>query len=234
MPERDDTHVEVWKPIRDFAFYEASTLGQIRSADRFVKRKDGREHFVMGRVLRENTCLEKGYVTVCLYSDGAHGRTKRRLVHALVLETFVGLCPVGMECCHGDGNPRNNRLDNLRWDTPTANQQDRKKHGTYYNQQNKLNETQARVVRRLLEARRIKRAEIARLFGVCEMTVYRVKCGETWRHLGGRIVGRRINKLGPEERQRIKEMRRSGLSLSKVASHFHVTKRAIVVAEKST
>src|SRR4051794_31712386 len=47
------------------------------------------------------------------------------LVHRLVLEVFVGPCPAGMECCHADGNSLNNALDNLRWDTPEANEADK-------------------------------------------------------------------------------------------------------------
>jgi hypothetical protein len=55
---------------------------------------------------------------------------KKRFGHVLVLETFVGPCPPGLECCHGDGNEGNNRLDNLRWDTRQSNIQDKRKHGT--------------------------------------------------------------------------------------------------------
>jgi len=34
-----------------------------------------------------------------------------------------------MECCHLDGDPENNHLENLRWDTPKANARDRDFHG---------------------------------------------------------------------------------------------------------
>lgn len=56
-----------------------------------------------------------------------------RLVHRLVLEAFVGPCPEGMEGCHGDGDPTNNSLGNLRWDTATSNQLDKVRHGTHHN-----------------------------------------------------------------------------------------------------
>lgn len=44
-----------------------------------------------------------------------------RLVHQLVLEAFIGPRPAGMMACHNDGNPANNRVENLRWDTQSSN-----------------------------------------------------------------------------------------------------------------
>ena len=54
-----------------------------------------------------------------------------QLVHRLVLLAFVGPCPEGMECCHEDGDPSNNKPSNLRWDTRKANYADRVRHGTH-------------------------------------------------------------------------------------------------------
>ncbi len=54
----------------------------------------------------------------------------RTQIHRLVLEVFVGPCPEGMECCHGDGNNQNNALSNLRWDTSKSNKADQVIHGT--------------------------------------------------------------------------------------------------------
>lgn len=42
-------------------------------------------------------------------------RGKKYMVHRLVLETFVGSCPVGMECDHIDRNTHHNHVSNLRW-----------------------------------------------------------------------------------------------------------------------
>ncbi len=54
---------------------------------------------------------------------------KRRRIHTLVLEAFVGLRPLSMECRHADGNPANNRLDNLSWGTHQENMDDLGAHG---------------------------------------------------------------------------------------------------------
>lgn len=57
-----------------------------------------------------------------------NGKMHNRRVHRLVLEAYVGPCPEGMECCHNDGNAKNNNLDNLRWDTQESNHQDNINH----------------------------------------------------------------------------------------------------------
>ena len=51
--------------------------------------------------------------------------------HRAVLETFVGPCPPGMEGCHNNGNPADNRLENLRWDTRQNNMIDKVNHGAH-------------------------------------------------------------------------------------------------------
>ena len=43
------------------------------------------------------------------------------LVHRLVLETFVGPCPEGMECDHRNHNTADNRIENLAWITHSDN-----------------------------------------------------------------------------------------------------------------
>jgi len=43
---------------------------------------------------------------------------------------FKNKRPDGYQCCHNDGNPHNNRIENLRWDTPKGNNLDKIRHGT--------------------------------------------------------------------------------------------------------
>jgi hypothetical protein len=68
-----------------------------------------------------------GYLSAAFRRDGKY---VYYLVHRLVLETFVGPCPEGMECLHGDGNKHNNNVGNLRWGTKVENEQDKVLHGT--------------------------------------------------------------------------------------------------------
>lgn len=121
---------EIWQDIPSYSgMYQASTHGRIRSVDRTVVREHrhgGRAKWhYKGRILRARP-KESGHLNVSL---GAHNTKK---VHRLVLETFVGACPEGMECLHIDGNPANNRVENLRWGTRFENKADERKHARLY------------------------------------------------------------------------------------------------------
>ncbi len=70
-----------------------------------------------------------GYVRVSICIDG---KPRQRRVHHLVLEAFVGPRPERMECRHLDGDPANNRLDNLAWGTASENAQDNVRHKTHH------------------------------------------------------------------------------------------------------
>lgn len=50
-------------------------------------------------------------------------------MHRLVLLAFVGPCPDGMEACHANDIPTDNRLANLRWGTHADNMRDRIENG---------------------------------------------------------------------------------------------------------
>ncbi len=69
---------------------------------------------------------KRGYAGVHLYQK--HRRYFRH-VHVLLLITFTGPPCDGQQCCHIDGNPRNNQLTNLRWGTSRVNAADRERHG---------------------------------------------------------------------------------------------------------
>lgn len=120
-----DTHPESWRTVPEYAgFYEVSDRGRVRSLDHLDDHGQRRT----GRILRSRS-LPYGHQQVCLSS---HGKVSRFLVHRLVLMSFVGPAPVGTVACHNDGNPTNNALSNLRWDTQSENNRDAVHHGTHY------------------------------------------------------------------------------------------------------
>jgi DNA-binding transcriptional regulator YiaG len=131
-------------------------------------------------VLAHATRMKTGHLR-CQYR-GENG-VSAILVHRLVLLAFVGPCPPGMEGCHNDGNPANNRIENLRWDTHDANMKDAIRHGTARSArgeqqwQAKLTAEQVRYIR---DNRQISRREMAKRFGIHPGTVKNIRRRATW------------------------------------------------------
>lgn len=123
-----------------------------------------------------------GYQTVTLRKDG---RSFNRSVHRLVLETFVGPCPGGMECRHLDGDPSNNYLGNLEWSTHLKNIKDKSLHRTHPDRRgskhplSKLSEDDVRAIRADSRAVRV----IAADYGVSNPTIHGIKARRTWKHV---------------------------------------------------
>lgn len=105
------TEPETWKPVVGCeGFYEVSNEGRVRSS--------------RGRI--SGGWMSGKYRMVSL------GKAGPRQVHVLVLEAFVGKRPEGMDGCHNDGDPGNNRVENLRWGTRSSNILDTVRHRTHY------------------------------------------------------------------------------------------------------
>lgn len=116
-----------WRPVDGYVgAYEVSNDGRVRSLDR--RATNGRS--LNGKVLAQAIRAKDGYHQVSL-TFGGHQRS--HLVHVLVLEAFVGKRPEGLDACHNDGNPSNNTVGNLRWDTRSSNVRDQVTHGTNVN-----------------------------------------------------------------------------------------------------
>lgn len=108
----------------------------------------------------------------------------RRPLHRLVLEAFVGDRPVGMVACHNDGNPNNNALSNLRWDTQAANVADAQRHGRSYagarHHWAKLTEERLAELIRLVRGG-MTQTEAGRRFGISQGAVSMIVRGKTWK-----------------------------------------------------
>lgn len=172
---------EVWKDIPGYeGRYQASTHGQIRSLPREEFRKDGHggyaTWFYKGRVLSARQ-KESGHLNVSL------GARNTKKVHRLVLETFVGPCPAGLECLHADGDPTNNRLDNLRWGTRLDNRADMRKHAQLYRRRQGatwLSEETIRAIKRDLAAPDCPTQRVLAVkYGVHENTINNINRGYT-------------------------------------------------------
>lgn len=176
---------ERWRSISGYeGHYEVSDLGRVRSLDRVVphvRSKSGTCRRV-GLILKPGIDTD-GYCMVLLYRDG---RRELRKVHQLVLEAFAGPCPAGMQGCHDNRTPADNRLKNLRWDTPEGNHADRVRHGTdpvgERNPAAKLVAAQVLRIRKL-RARGITQRKCATIFGVSKSLIGEIDCRRAWAHL---------------------------------------------------
>lgn len=123
---------EQWLPVIGYeGLYEVSSTGRVRSLDREVNHWRGGKRLVKGRELAAfegNKKRERGYLRVGLYK---RAQLRSHHVHTLVLEAFVGPRPDGMVCCHRNGVSTDNRLENLRWDTISANALDDVRNGVH-------------------------------------------------------------------------------------------------------
>lgn len=179
---------ERWLPVVGHeGSYDISDRGRVRSLDRtivFLLTNSGKTVEVVrrlrGRILRPGS-NRRGCQSVVL------GRGLNKLVHVLVLTTFFGPCPDGLECCHGDGEPSNNWLYNLRWDTHSANMNDATLHGR--NGKNAgpgekcpraiLRDADIPIIRRRLA----KIAAIAADFGVSADAIRHIQHDRHWTHI---------------------------------------------------
>lgn len=107
---------EIWRPIPGYAAqYEVSNHGRVRSL----------RH---GKV-RVLSCWATATGHLKVRVGGR--KTNGKYVHQLVLLAFVGPRPEGMVTRHLDGNPADNRPQNLAWGTQSENNYDAVRHGTH-------------------------------------------------------------------------------------------------------
>lgn len=117
--------MEQWKYIPGYeGLYQASNQGRVRSVDRIVSGRWGNTKR-RGKILKP-VLNGPGYLQVVLCRE----KPISRRVHKLIAETWLGSCPQGAEICHNDGNKLNNKVSNLRYDTRSNNNLDKRLHGT--------------------------------------------------------------------------------------------------------
>lgn len=103
----------------------------MRSVDRSIIQKDrwGNDH-LLSRVGRMLTLTENSRRAALYVNLNRGGRGRTLAVAPLVLAAHVGPRPTGFKACHENGDHRDNRLSNLRWDTQSNNILDQQRHGT--------------------------------------------------------------------------------------------------------
>lgn len=119
---------EFWRDIPGWeGFYQASSLGRVKSLDRVVQGKDGRGQRWQGRILKQ----AMGRGRLCVFLQRPDHR-EMYWTHRVVCLAFHGDPPQQrMVAAHWDGDKFNNKPDNLRWATHAENTRDALRHGTF-------------------------------------------------------------------------------------------------------
>jgi hypothetical protein len=196
MDDQTVLPIEEWREVPGFPLYEVSDFGRVRSKRRTYRRTNPHNGAWMtvptgGRII--NGCIRSrnGLPMAVIVALRRDGQTFTYRIHRLVLLAFVGSCPDGMEGCHNDGNPLNNALANLRWDTHAANIADCVAHGTKTSppvhfgeshHKTKITGADVKAIRAAPKVRGTK-ARLARQYGISQTTVDRILKREVWRHV---------------------------------------------------
>lgn len=102
------SEIETWKPVIGFEeHYNVSNMGRVFSK-------------YTGRMLKGGTSGRSGkYKSVQLRKDASKHSIK---IHKIVMDSFAGECPMGMEIDHINGIHDDSRLSNLEYVTRRENQ----------------------------------------------------------------------------------------------------------------
>ena len=178
---------EKWRDIPGYeGYYQVSNHGRVKALARVVDkysvrpgtRGASKTQFCPEHVLQPST--RSIYPMVNLYRNK---QPTTYTIHTLVLLAFVGEPSPGHQACHNDGNPLNNTLTNLRWDTLSNNQLDRRRHGTAFQGEKhpnaKLNDAEARAI--VADPRGC--VTIAREYHISTTTVVLLRQRKIWKHL---------------------------------------------------
>lgn len=169
---------EIWIDVVGYeGLYEVSSLGSIRNAETL-------------RVLGGDVD-RYGYRKVGLTAEGKRAKKK---VHIAVCEAFHGPRPDQHECAHLDGDPGNNREDNLVWATKSENTVHSVAHGTHVflrpgfnrtgseHRSSKLSENDVAAIRAKHKQGQSGRS-LAKEYGVAIRTMAKIINNETWRQV---------------------------------------------------
>jgi len=181
---------EIWQQVFGYeGLYDVSDQGRIRTyynsggkGKRQVKRtpqavlafSPDRDGYLEGHLIKNEQSVNK---------------VKVRL-HRLVLKTFIGTCPRGLEACHLNGKRNDNRLVNLAWVTHKENCSHKILHGTQQRGSTHpnaiLTEKQVIRIKKMITAG-VVMTDIAEAYEVTPGCIYDIKREKSWRHISWEV-----------------------------------------------
>ncbi len=176
--------MEIWKDVVGYeGLYQVSCRGRVKSLERYAVHSVSGQVLVRERILKQY--LSKGhYPRVGLHRGGA---AKTNSVHQLVCEAFIGPQPQGWHARHLNGDPNDNRAENLVYGEVKENYADSVLHGTNARGEicgnAKIKDGDVLKIRRLLADGNLTQNEIGNMFGVTQSNISYIKLRKGWKHL---------------------------------------------------
>lgn len=164
----------IWKSIKGYSDkYEISDTGEIKNIKTLRTLKQKKD--------------KRGAKYICLSKNNIK---KTFLVHRLVLESFYKK-PTKKEYTvnHKDGNPSNNKINNLEWSSNKNNTQHALKNGLIKNLGEnchlaKMNRKKVYEIKRLFETKKITQKKIGNIYGIHQTTVSKIIRNKIWKIYG--------------------------------------------------
>jgi hypothetical protein len=174
--------LEIWKPVLGFeGRYEVSNIGNVRSIILFDSRGQKRTpKFLKKSQEVRNNKVVRVFVTL---TDGLGGKFTRK-IHTLVMEAFTGKRENGMHICHNNGDATDNRLSNLRYDTPSGNERDKLSHNTHSRGAKNINAKL--TLEQVIEIKKLDLTKYGSLkkasekYNVSSVTISHIQKGRQW------------------------------------------------------
>lgn len=173
---------EVWKPVLDYEdLYEVSNIGSVRRITNRFGNPSGRPC---------KPSVSRGYLR---YTLSQSSETRTFAAHRMVWEAFNGRIPSGMQINHLNGVKNDNRIDNMEVCTPSENTLHKFRVLGHVGIKNPSpGERNGRAILKDADINpireRLRRGEtneeIAASYGVSDATIWQIRKGNTWRHVG--------------------------------------------------
>lgn len=168
---------EIWRVIPCCTNYEISNFGRVK---RIIKTSN---RSYVGFILKSALSIW-GYVTVGLRNEG---RCKTYSVHSLVMLSFVGTRPTGLQINHKDGDKTNNKLSNLEYCTVKENFEHAVKNNLTVkgerNGRSKLSKFDVIELRRDYFLKKLKPSVLCERYAISASYLRKCITGKTWSHI---------------------------------------------------
>ena len=223
---------ETWKPCYGFeGFYEVSDKGRVRSVDHYTKETIDTLGRHQPSVLKRGKLIKQrdhsfGYKIVTLSKNNKIFTTP---VHRLVAEAFYEpRTSKDIVIRHLNGDPSDNRVENLAYGTQKENMMDAIKQDTVeygerrYNA--KLDNATVKQVKQDLVCG-ASSGEVSKKYGIPQSQVWKIAVGQTWRRVGLEMnQSKKCKFLTIDEKKEVLRLRNDEhMALKKIAKHFGVS-----------